>query len=478
MSRIRWYLASRLFWMLATAWLVLSVAFVLFTVKPDPNIALVAFGAGPSAEAQQEAIQAYKVAHNYDVPVLQRYAKWMFNYATLQWGTTLQGVPIAALIGHSLRQTLTYLVPALLLSTVTAHALGIYMALHRGGLLDKLGNAIAYAGYGVPAFFAAEMAFGVLVHKYGMLWIPLDTARAHEDVFVPMAIDEFLLPGLILTGHLIAIQLVFIRSEVIEQLNADFMKTLLASGAGPIDLARHALRNAAIPLLSAFSAQILTILYLDIIAIEVAIGPGGFGELTFSAFTNEDVGLILGVAIVPIMVGLIGNFGQDFAYSVLDPRVEYAGSSLAGAFTGLRNRVMDLRPRTMAVGVVVTLVVIGAAAFFTAGFGALIDGGADTTDEIPTQTPEPGIQVRIGYGGEWQLHLEVTSNGTMNDRSLSGTGSEVVDIDPNTSRIRATVEKRDDSSEALTVQLTVDGAIVALGTAPDEYDTVQVSESF
>lgn len=478
MSRFRWYLATRLFWMLATAWLVLTLAFILFTVKPDPNIALVAFGAGPSAEAQREAVQAYKVAHNYDVPVLQRYAKWMLNYAALQWGTTLQDVPIAPLIGQSIRQTLTYLVPALLLSTITAHALGIYMALHRGGLLDKLGNAIAYAGYGVPAFFAAEMAFGVLVHKYGMLWIPLDTARAHENVFVPMAIDEFLLPGLILTGHLIAIQLVFIRSEVIEQLNADFMKTLLASGAGPVDLARHALRNAAIPLLSAFSAQILTILYLDIIVIEVAIGPSGFGELTFSAFTNEDVGLILGVAIVPIMVGLIGNFGQDLAYTVLDPRVEYAGSSLAGAVNDLRNRVMDLRPSVMAAGVIIALVVIGGAGFFTAGFGAPIGGGDDATGGTPTQTPEPGIQVRIGYGGQWQLHLEVTANGTTNERSMSGTGNDVIDIDPNASRIRASVQKRDDSSEALTIQLTVDGAIVASVTVPDEYDSAQVTESF
>lgn len=485
MRRLRWYVARRLGWMVVTAWVVLSVAFVLFTVKPDPDIALVRFASGFSAAmsggdvtgAQQQAVEAYRQAHNYDVPVAQRYAKWMFNYATLRWGTTLQGVPIAALIGTALVETLKYLVPSLLISTVTAHALGLYMAINRDGLVDKLGTALAYGGYGVPAFFAAEIVFAVLVHRHGMLWIPLDTARAHQDVLIPMSIDQYILPTIILTVHLIAIQLVFIRSEVIEHLNADFMRTFLASGARPLDLARHALRNAVIPLISSFFAQFLTILYLDIIAIEVAVGPNGFGALTFRAFTDQDVGLILGVTIVPIVVGLVGNFAQDLAYTVLDPRVEYTGS----ANLGLRERLptLDLPVRTQAVAAaVVVLVVVGAVGALVGAGGLGLTGGGTGPDAQPTATPEPGLDVRIGYDGPWQAYLRVTVNGSTEERSISGNGNEIIEIDQAADEVRATVRKQDDSRSELTLQIVHDGEIVASESTTEAFGAVRESATF
>lgn len=320
MRQLRGLVIRRVFWMIMTVWIVLTLAFFLFTIKPDPDIALVQFGAGPSEEAQREAVQAYRERHNYDVPVMKRYLKWIGNYATLQWGETLRGEPILGEISRSVKITLIYLIPSLLVSTVAALAIGVYMALHRGGFADKLGTALAYGGYGVPIFFAAEMTLGVLVHKYELVSLIFD----HRfELFTPTNIDVFILPMVLVTGHLMAIQLVFIRSEVIEKLNADFMKTFTASGARPLDLARHALRNSTVPLISAFFTQFLTIVYIDIIVVEVAIGPPGFGALTFQAFTNQDIGLILGVAFVPLIVGIVGNFIQDIAYTVLDPRVGY-----------------------------------------------------------------------------------------------------------------------------------------------------------
>jgi peptide/nickel transport system permease protein len=463
--------------MVVTAWIVLTLAFVLFTVKPDPNIAFVRFAAafGGGAEAERAAVEAYKAAHNYDVPVLERYVKWMSNYATLRWGTTLEGVPIAALIGHAIKETLKYLVPSLVVSTVVAHGLGLYMAFNRGGLVDKLGTALAYGGYGVPAFFAAELAFGVLLHEYGMLWLQLDTAQAHQDTLVPMAIDEYLLPMAVLTGHLIAIQLVFIRSEVAEQLNADFMKTLRSSGARNRDLARHALRNATVPLISSFFAQILTILYLDIIAIEVAIGPQGFGHLTFNAFTNQDLGLILGVALVPVAIGLVGNLLQDLAYTVLDPRVDY---SSAGSF-GLRDRLptvdVPVRTQVAVVGLVV-LVVFGAVGAF-GGLGGL-GGPGDAGPGERAATPEPGLTVRIGYDGEWRLYLAVTANGTTEDRSLVGNGNEVIELDPNATFVRASVQKQDDSPSKLTLQIVKDGELLDSASTAEEYGSAQLVKEF
>lgn len=328
MSRLRRLVVRRVAWMAVTAWLVLTLTFVVFVVAPDPNIEFVKFAAGLSAAmgggdvaaAQQAAVESYVRQHNYDVPVGERYVKWMANYATFRWGETLGGEPVTAVVGRGLAVTLTYLAPALLVSTLGAVGVGLLLALRRGSPADRLGTALAYAGYAVPVFYAGEMLFGLLVHKHGMVWLVFH--KQHE-LYTLENVDQFLLPAVVMTVHLLAVQLVFIRSEVADTLNADFMKTLTASGARRRDLARHAVRNAAVPLVSAFFAEILTLLYLGVIVIEVVFGLPGFGAITFRAIQNRDVALILGVTFVPLLVGVVGNFLQDLAYTVLDPRVGY-----------------------------------------------------------------------------------------------------------------------------------------------------------
>jgi len=328
MSRVHRLLARRLIWMVLSAWIVLSLTFFLFIGSPDPNISLVRFaaaagaavgGGGDPAAAEQAAVQAYVQQHNYNVPILERYLNWMANYATFQWGETLRGEPVTQVVKDALVVTFTYLLPALLVATVGSFSLGLYIATNRGGYADRLVSALAYAGYGVPIFFAGEIVFGILVQKYGQVWLVFNQKEA---LYTMTNIDQFLLPGLIMAVHVLIVQMVFIRSEVIEQLNEDFMKTLLASGAGRRDLARHALRNAAIPLTSAFFAEILTLLYLSVIVIEVVFNLPGFGQTTLQAIRGQDIGLILGVTIVPLLLGIIGNTVQDLAYSLLDPRIE------------------------------------------------------------------------------------------------------------------------------------------------------------
>ena len=327
MNRIVRLLAYRVAWMAFSAWIVLSLTFLVFVGSPDPNISLVRFaaafgaamGGGDTADAEQGAVEAYVQSRGYDVPVLQRYVDWMTNYATFQWGETLGGEPVTKAVTDGLGVTLTYLGPALAVATVGAFAIGLYVAMRRGGLADRAVTALAYAGYGVPIFFAGELAFGVLVHKYGQVWLVFDQ---QEALYTAANLDQFLLPFLIMAGHVLVVQLVFIRSEVIEQLNEDFMKTLVASGARRHDLARHAVRNAAVPLTSALFAEVLTLLYLSVIVIEVVFDLPGFGQLTFQAIQNQDIGLILGVTIVPLLLGIVGNTVQDLTYSLLDPRVE------------------------------------------------------------------------------------------------------------------------------------------------------------
>lgn len=139
---------------------------------------------------------------------------------------------------------------------------------------------------------------------------------------------------------------------------------------------------------------------------------------------------------------------------------------------------MGVEPRSLAVVLVIGLVLVGGYGLLSGGFGSPIGGGVDTPEPTQTPTPERGIQVRIGYSGEWQIHLHVTANGTTSDRSSFGNGNEVIEIDSNASRIRVSVQKQDDSPEALTLQVTHNGAIVGSDRTSEEYGTAQVTISF
>lgn len=326
---LRWYVVRRTLWTVLAAYLVLSGAFFLFAYTPDPNEQLVAFGAGMGAalsgedptEAQEEALQAYREARNYDEPVLDRYADWMIGYATLNWGYSFaHGEPVSDLIADRLPVTLVYLIPGILLALVLGLAVGLYAAIHRAGPVDRLGTTTAYVGVGLPHFFLAELLIVIAIGElgwYGALWDDRYGLWTQENL------TALTLPMLVVAANLFAVQVRYVRSEALEYVPADFVKRLRASGASSWTIARHVLRNAAMPLVSLFFTETLTVLFVTVYVIEVVFALPGLGELAYEAIFDRDVGLILATTLIPVMVALVGNLIQDVAYTALDPRVSY-----------------------------------------------------------------------------------------------------------------------------------------------------------
>jgi peptide/nickel transport system permease protein len=225
--------------------------------------------------------------------------------------------------------TLTYLLPAILVATVVGVALGLFAATHRGGPVDYLGVTVAYAGYGVPVFFLALALAGLSVNQFGL--VTLAEVDERYGIYSSHNVDVFVIPFLVMTANLLAVQaryaraesLEHLRAEVFERLGAEFVKTLRASGASGWAIARHALRNAAIPLVSLFFTEVLTVLFVSIYVLEVALDLPGLGFVAYGAIQNRDIALILGTTLVPVFVGVFGNLLQDIAYMILDPRVDY-----------------------------------------------------------------------------------------------------------------------------------------------------------
>lgn len=326
---LRWYVVRRTLWTVFAAYLMLSAAFFLYAYTPDPNEVLVEFGAGFGAavsgedptEAQEEALQAYREARNYDEPIAERYANWMVGYATFNWGYSFDhGRPVTDLIADRLPVTLVYLVPGILLALVLGLGVGLLAAMRQGGPVDRLGTATAYVGLGLPHFFLAELLIVVAINElgwYGALW------DSRYGLWSVENLTALALPMLVVTANLLAVQVRYARAEALEFVPADFVKRLRASGASSWRIARHVLRNAALPLLSVFFTETLTVLFVTVYVIEVVMEVPGLGSLAYHAIFSRDIGIILATTFIPVLVGLVGNLVQDVAYTALDPRVSY-----------------------------------------------------------------------------------------------------------------------------------------------------------
>lgn len=303
-------------------YLVVSVTFGFVALTADPNVAFVAHQASQQAASERanasetaamvnEAVSAHREARNLDQPVAERYVQWLVDVATLDWGRSYtQNAPVTAVLARTLPRTLAYVVPAMLFALVGGVGLGVYAALRPGSLAERLVTGGFYLGYGVPNYWMANAVLVLGVAHYGE---EFRSASPWVDVVVPAAV---------LGVSLFAGQLRYARAESSEYVSTQFLKLVRAKGASTRRLARHVVRNAALPLVSLFFADLVGVLVVNVFVLEAVLGIGGIGGVGLLAIRDRDLPLVLGVAMVIAFVGVVGNLIQDLAYLALDPRVE------------------------------------------------------------------------------------------------------------------------------------------------------------
>lgn len=312
------YVLRRLAWTGLGALIILTGAFLLFAYTPDPQLAFVRWANANNATAQEQAVNAYQAARNYNEPLLQRYVTWMLSYITLDLGTTLNGRPVIDVLVESGTVTLVYLVPGILLGNILGILAG-HLAAMRGGIADAITSTLSYVGLGIPAFFLGEVTILVFIRKLSWYRTYYDTRFGlwSADNLVTLT-----LPALVVALNIFAVQMRYSRAETLEFVSADFVKTLRANGAGFRDRSKHVLRNASLPLISLFFTETLTILFITVYVVELVFRVPGLGQVAFAALNNRDFALILATTLIPVFIGLVGNLIQDIAYAVLDPRID------------------------------------------------------------------------------------------------------------------------------------------------------------
>lgn len=309
MNRTR-YVAYRFAWTVVGAWGTLTAIFFAFALTPDPGQYDIFNGVSQDQ---------YRALRNYDAPIHERYLAWMESVLTLDLGNTVTGRPIADALVEASTVTLTYLVPSVAIAVVVGVAVGTFVAMNPESNVLRAVRAIAYVGFAIPAFVAADALFLFSTDYLRWYYFKYDHQQA---LFTSRNLGALVLPGLVLTVNLLAVQLRYAQSESAEILQEDFVKTLRATGAGTAAFAKHVFKNAASSLLSLFFSEMVGVAFVVVAVIEVVFEIPGFGSLLFTGIEDRDPGLLLSTTVFPILLIMFGNLVQDVAYALLDPRVE------------------------------------------------------------------------------------------------------------------------------------------------------------
>ncbi|MFE0021962.1 ABC transporter permease [Amycolatopsis sp. NPDC059021] len=310
MSRL---IARRIAVSAALVFIVSLVTFLLQAAAPG-DVARTLLGDHYSAEAYERLRHELGI----DRPLLTQYWQWLTHAVRGDLGSSpLSGLDVSSEIAHRAPVTISLMVGATLVTALVGVALGVLSAVH-GGRIGRVIDVLSLVGYALPSFwFALTMVtlFAVtirLLPATGYVSLASSPAGWARSLILPVA--TLALPG-------IAVFAKQTRDAMLEALSRDFVNALRANGIPEFSIVvRHALRNAAIPVVTLVGLTFISLLS-GTVFVEAVFAMPGLGGLAVQATTQHDVRMLQGVVVVFTLVVVTVNLVVDLAYGWLNPKV-------------------------------------------------------------------------------------------------------------------------------------------------------------
>jgi peptide/nickel transport system permease protein len=275
--------------------------------------------AGESATAEQVA--ALRQRMGLDQPVTTQFAIWLGQVLRGDFGESYYfRKPVLELITQRMEPTLALGAFALMLAVVVAVPMGVVAAFSQGSWLDRAVMAASVLGFSTPVFvvgYALMYLFAVELE-----WLPVQGyARLSEGLW-PF-LERLLLPGVTLALVYVALVARITRTSVLEVLGEDHVRTARAKGLTEREvLVHHALRNAAVPVLTVIGIG-LAVLIGGAVVTESVFAIPGLGRLTVEAVLSRDFPVIQALILLFSLGYVLVNLLIDIGYAFLDPRIRY-----------------------------------------------------------------------------------------------------------------------------------------------------------
>lgn len=277
---------------------------------------------GPFAD--QAAVDALNEELGTNRPLLVQYTDWITGFVTGDFGTSTSfRSPVVSLVGGALWRSLKLAAVAFLLVVPLGIIGGIVAALKFGKPLDRFITIGGLSATVVPEFVSGI----VVIVLFGLLLDVLPISATPPAGAGPLLqIYHLIMPSIPLVLVLFGYIARMARAGTIEALDADYTRTAYLKGLSRRDvLRRHVLRNALLPTITVVASQ-AGYLIGGLLVIEVLFNYQGIGQLIFQAASQKDFPLLQSAVLLIGIVYLIANLLADLGYSLLNPRIRYAGS--------------------------------------------------------------------------------------------------------------------------------------------------------
>jgi peptide/nickel transport system permease protein len=273
-----------------------------------------------------EDIERIRQNLGLDDPVWKRYFIWVSHVLRGDLGLSLINFrPVTERIQEVMFNTLLLSSVSITLSLLIAVPLGVYAATHRNGYIDRISSIFAVAGYAVPTVWLGLLLillFSVQFEKWGFPALPVGGVRdLRGGGDLRDRIVHLILPITALVLPQVATWLFYVRSNMIEVIQQDYIRAATAKGLKrKTVLYGHGFRNVLIPLVTLLGLTIPDV-FAGSLVVENVFAYPGMGRLAITAINDKDHTLVMGITLMFAILVIIGNLIADVLYAVVDPRI-------------------------------------------------------------------------------------------------------------------------------------------------------------
>jgi peptide/nickel transport system permease protein len=310
------YVLRRLLGVIPVMLVVGIFVFSLLHLAPGDPAAIIA-----GDNATPDNIARIRTNLGLDRPLLEQFASWSWATVRGDLGVSMySGIPVTTLVQQRMGPTFSLAITTLIVAVSIAVTLGVLAAWKAGSLLDRAVMGLAVTGFSVPVFVV-----GYIMVYYVSLqwrWLPVQGYKPMSEG-IGLWLSHLVLPSFALGLAYVALIARITRASMLEVLAEDYIRTASAKGVATMPmLLRHALKNAAVPIVTVIGIGI-ALLISGVVITESVFNIPGIGRLVVDAISRRDYPIIQGSMIIFAAVYVLINLAIDISYGFLDPRIRY-----------------------------------------------------------------------------------------------------------------------------------------------------------
>ena len=310
------YIIRRLLATIPVMVVVAIFVFLLLHLTPGDPAAVIA-----GDDATPEAVDGIRTKLGLDQPIHVQFGIYAANLLRGDLGTSIfSNLPVLTLVKQRLEPSLVLAASTLVMAVLLAIPMGVLAAWKARTFIDRFVMGFSVLGFAVPVFLVGYLL--IYVFAIELKWLPVQGYRPLSQG-IDQTARSIILPALALSMVYMALIARMTRASMLDVLSQDYIRTAKAKGVATlIVLLRHALKNAAVPIITVIGIG-LTLLISGVVITETVFNIPGLGRLTVDAILKRDYPIIQGLIILFAGAKVLVNLLIDISYVFFDPRIRY-----------------------------------------------------------------------------------------------------------------------------------------------------------